>query len=176
MVWWSWERWEREIDWMALHGINLPLAFTGQEAVWYQLYKGLGMTDSELQDFFTGPAFLAWQRMGNLRRWGGPLDADWRSDQADLQKKILARMREFGMTPVLPGFAGHVPGAISRIFPHANLTHTSNWSGFNSTYSSVSLLEPSDPVFQIVSAILKLPRPLFDSSIIHRLGKSITLY
>jgi alpha-N-acetylglucosaminidase len=27
---WDWERWEREIDWMALNGINLPLAFTGQ--------------------------------------------------------------------------------------------------------------------------------------------------
>ena len=29
MTWWSWERWEAEIDWMALHGINLPMAFTG---------------------------------------------------------------------------------------------------------------------------------------------------
>ncbi len=28
-AWWDWERWEREIDWMALNGINLPLAFTG---------------------------------------------------------------------------------------------------------------------------------------------------
>ena len=26
---WDWRRWEREIDWMALHGVNLPLAFTG---------------------------------------------------------------------------------------------------------------------------------------------------
>jgi alpha-N-acetylglucosaminidase len=30
-VWWNWARWEREIDWMALNSINLPLAFTGQE-------------------------------------------------------------------------------------------------------------------------------------------------
>ena len=26
---WDWERWEREIDWMALNGINMPLAFNG---------------------------------------------------------------------------------------------------------------------------------------------------
>ena len=32
MTWWSWERWEAEIDWMALHGINLPMAFTGAGA------------------------------------------------------------------------------------------------------------------------------------------------
>ena len=25
MSWWDWERWEKEIDWMALNGINLPL-------------------------------------------------------------------------------------------------------------------------------------------------------
>ena len=26
----AWEKWEREIDWMALMGINLPLVVTGQ--------------------------------------------------------------------------------------------------------------------------------------------------
>ena len=26
---WTWDRWEREIDWMALNGINIPLAFVG---------------------------------------------------------------------------------------------------------------------------------------------------
>lgn len=36
-VWWDWPRWEREIDWMALNGINLPLAFTGQEALWQEV-------------------------------------------------------------------------------------------------------------------------------------------
>lgn len=30
MAYWDWDRWEAEIDWMALHGINLPLAFTGK--------------------------------------------------------------------------------------------------------------------------------------------------
>lgn len=38
-VWWGWEKWEREIDWMALQGINLPLAFTGQEAIWQKVFK-----------------------------------------------------------------------------------------------------------------------------------------
>ena len=28
-VWWGWERWEREIDWMAMNAINIPLAFVG---------------------------------------------------------------------------------------------------------------------------------------------------
>lgn len=38
-AWWDWERWEKEIDWMALQGINLPLAFTGQEAIWQKVFQ-----------------------------------------------------------------------------------------------------------------------------------------
>ena len=38
-AWWDWKRWEKEIDWMALQGINLPLAFTGQEAVWQKVFR-----------------------------------------------------------------------------------------------------------------------------------------
>ncbi|MEG1839285.1 MAG: alpha-N-acetylglucosaminidase TIM-barrel domain-containing protein, partial [Bacteroidaceae bacterium] len=34
MPFWQWKNWERLIDWMALNGINMPLAITGQEAVW----------------------------------------------------------------------------------------------------------------------------------------------
>lgn len=40
-AWWDWERWEKEIDWMALQGINLPLAFTAQEAIWQKVFQVL---------------------------------------------------------------------------------------------------------------------------------------
>jgi hypothetical protein len=32
-VWWDWQRWEYEIDWMVLNGINLVYAHTGIENV-----------------------------------------------------------------------------------------------------------------------------------------------
>lgn len=38
MAFWQWDRWEQEIDWMALHGINLPLAFVGQEAIFQKVH------------------------------------------------------------------------------------------------------------------------------------------
>lgn len=41
MAWWNWNDWQPMIDWMALKGINAPLAVTGQEAVWRSV---LGMT------------------------------------------------------------------------------------------------------------------------------------
>ncbi len=33
MPWWNWDQWERFIDWMALNGVNMPLAITGQETL-----------------------------------------------------------------------------------------------------------------------------------------------
>lgn len=113
-VWWDWARWEKELDWMALNGINLALAWSGQEAIWQRVYLALGLTQSEIDEYFTGPAFLAWGRMGNLHTWGGPLPPSWHLKQLYLQHRILDRMRSFGMTPVLPAFAGHVPKAITR--------------------------------------------------------------
>ncbi|KAF5903954.1 alpha-N-acetylglucosaminidase, partial [Clarias magur] len=155
-VWWDWPRWQREIDWMALNGINLPLAFTGQEALWQKLYTTLGLNQTELDEFFTGPAFLAWNRMGNLFKWGGPLPQSWHTKQLSLQVKILERMRSLGMIPVLPAFSGIVPHGIMRLFPKANVTKLKPWSHFNCTYSCAYVLEPRDPLFQRIGSLFLL--------------------
>lgn len=59
-TWWQWEQWERNIDWMALNGINLALAFHGQEAIWERVYLQLNFTREEINEQFGGPAFLPW--------------------------------------------------------------------------------------------------------------------
>jgi len=143
MSWWDWTRWEKEIDWMALHGINMPLAITGEEYTWYQVYKQLGFTDAELGDFFTGPAYFSWFWMGNMDKWGGPLPMHWMQSHFELQQKIIARERALGMKPVLPAFTGHVPAAFKERFPQAKLK-TTNWNnGFADTY----ILDSEDPMF-----------------------------
>ncbi|XP_066954766.1 alpha-N-acetylglucosaminidase-like isoform X3 [Macrobrachium rosenbergii] len=152
MAWWKWSRWEREIDWMALNGINMPLAFTGQEAIWQRVYSKLGVTQEELDNHFAGPAFLAWGRMGNIFGWGGPLPQSWHEQTLSLQHQILQRMREFGMYPVLPAFAGHVPAGLTRVYPDANITRLGPWSHFNCTYSCTYLLDPNDPLFQEIGS------------------------
>uniref|UniRef100_F6V812 Alpha-N-acetylglucosaminidase n=1 Tax=Equus caballus TaxID=9796 RepID=F6V812_HORSE len=152
-VWWDWARWEREIDWMALNGINLALAWNGQEAIWQRVYLALGMTQSEIDEYFTGPAFLAWGRMGNLHTWDGPLTRSWHLKQLYLQHRILDRMRSFGMIPVLPAFAGHVPKAITRVFPQVNVTQLGSWGHFNCSYSCSFLLAPEDPLFPVVGSL-----------------------
>jgi alpha-N-acetylglucosaminidase len=73
MAWWDWARWEREIDWMALAGIDMPLAVTGQEAIWRKVYRDLGLSDEEIAGFFVGPGYLPFGWMGCMDGWGGPL-------------------------------------------------------------------------------------------------------
>jgi alpha-N-acetylglucosaminidase len=143
MSWWDWQRWEKEIDWMALHGINLPLAITGQEYVWNEVYKEMGFTDEELSGFFTGPAYFGWFWMGNIDGWGGPLPESWMKRNKDLQLKILKRQRELGMKPVLPAFTGHVPAAFKTKFPASRLKQTNWTNGFADTY----ILDAEDPLF-----------------------------
>ncbi|KAJ4850060.1 hypothetical protein Tsubulata_034420 [Turnera subulata] len=147
-AWWDWKRWEKEIDWMALQGINLPLAFTGQEAIWQKVFQRFNIT-SALDDFFGGPAFLAWSRMGNLHRWGGPLPQSWFDQQLILQKRILARMYELGMTPVLPAFSGNVPAVLRNIFPSAKIQQLGNWFSVKNDYRwcCTYLLDATDPLF-----------------------------
>ncbi|XP_046550254.1 alpha-N-acetylglucosaminidase-like [Haliotis rubra] len=151
-AWWDWDQWERHIDWMALQGINLPLAFTGQEAIFQRVYLSMGFTVQDMEAHFGGPAFLAWSRMGNIRGFGGPLPEYWMDRQLALQHKILDRMRSLGIIPVLPGFAGHVPAAITRVFPKANVTRLGSWANFNANYSETYLLDFNDPLFTTIGS------------------------
>ncbi|GAB2818627.1 alpha-N-acetylglucosaminidase [Ferruginibacter profundus] len=146
MSWWDWPRWEKEIDWMALHGINMPLAITGEEYTWYLVYKEMGFTDDDLKDFFCGPSYFSWFWMGNLDGWGGPLPVSWMKNHFELQKKIIARQRALGMKPVLPAFTGHVPAAFKKKFPHARLKQTNWTNGFADTY----ILDSEDPMFAMI--------------------------
>lgn len=149
MAWWDWPEWERAIDWMALHGIDLPLAVTGQEAVWQQVCLELGLSAEELQAFFVGPAYLPFGWMGCIDGWGGPLPQDWIDRHAALQEKILARERELGMKPVLQGFTGHVPAALRTHFPEAKFRQLPSWCGFPGTV----FLDPVDSLFEHVGKL-----------------------
>jgi alpha-N-acetylglucosaminidase len=146
MSWWDWPRWEKEIDWMALHGINMPLAITGEEYTWYLVYKEMGFSDDDLKGFFCGPSYFSWFWMGNLDGWGGPLPLSWMKNHFELQKKILQRQRALGMKPVLPAFTGHVPAAFKNKFPSAKLKATNWTNGFADTY----ILDSEDPMFAAI--------------------------
>lgn len=134
---WDWDRWQREIDWMALHGITMPLAAVGHEAVLAEVYRAVGLSDEEILSFLGGPAYLPWQFMGCLDGWGTRMDRRWLEQRLQLGRQIVERELEYGMTPVLPSFVGHVPKALA-----GSDTTTREWWGF-----TTHLLDPRDERF-----------------------------
>ena len=155
MPWWLWTDWERMIDWMALQGVNLPLACTGQEAVWQEVWREFGLTDEEIRNYFTGPAYLPWHRMINIDGVDGPLPQGWIDGQEKLQRQILQRERELGMRPVLPAFAGHVPARLQELYPAAQITEVKAWGGFPQE-NACHFLSPEDSLYkQIQHAFLE---------------------
>lgn len=147
LPWWDFGQWERLIDWMALNGVNTPLAVTGQEAVWQAVCRRLGMSDREITEYLAGPPYLPFQWMGCLDGWGGPLGQSWIDRHEELQKKILARQRELDMTPVLQGFTGHVPAALTAKYPDAEI-HSVRWIEWET-----ALLDPLDPSFAQIASM-----------------------
>jgi alpha-N-acetylglucosaminidase len=142
LSWYNWAQWEKLIDWMALNGINMPLAVTGQEAVWRNVMKKLDVDN--VNNFLAGPPYLPFGWMGCLDGWGGPLPESWIDKHTKLQQKILSRERALGMTPVLQGFTGHVPKTIVEKFQcKVQKIEWIEWETF--------MLDPMDPLFQKIA-------------------------
>ncbi len=148
---WDWERWQKEIDWMALHGVNMPLAVVGSEAIAERVWKKLGLTNEEIREFFTGPAHLPWHRMGNINKWDGPFPDGWHDGQVKLQHQILDRMKELGFEPIAPAFAGFVPEGFKKRHPELKV-NALKWGGFpeeNNAY----VLAPDSPFFEKIGKL-----------------------
>ncbi|GIJ64247.1 alpha-N-acetylglucosaminidase [Virgisporangium aurantiacum] len=151
-AWWDWPRWERELDWMALQGVTMPLNLVGHEATLALAYSRMGMTDDEIRSFLGGPAYLPWLYMGCLDSFAGPLPVGWIPRHLDLGRRILDRARAFGMTPVLPAFTGHVPRELAPAG-----ARTREWQGMETR-----VVDPDDPLFRTLTAeIVTAQRELF---------------
>lgn len=150
MAYWDWERWEHQLDWMALSGINLALAAViGQEMLWTNVLRRMQLPEEEIRAFLTGICYVPWMQMGNMQQWGGPTPAEVLEKRVALQQKILGRMRELGIEPVLQGFYGMVPTSLKDHYPNARIISTGQWNGFERP----DMLLPGDPLFTRMSSI-----------------------
>ncbi len=148
MAFWDWNRWEQELDWMALHGINLSLDIVGTDVVWRNVLLRLGYSKDEANDFIAGPAFQAWWLMNNLEGWGGPNSDNWYRQREQLQKKIMKRMGEFGIKACLPGYSGMVPHDAKQRLA-LDVADPGKWCD----YKRPAFLQPTDKRFAEIAAI-----------------------
>ncbi|KAG6472062.1 hypothetical protein ZIOFF_069517 [Zingiber officinale] len=148
-VWWDWQRWEKEIDWMALQGINLPLAFTGQEAIWKKVFQDFNVTGEHLNDFFGGPAFLAWARMGNLHGYVTNKASSWCEQQLQHHLLLLTRMTELELVQAQVLISDRCQEARKKLglgFTIA-ISFFRNTVDGNPQWCCTYLLDPKDPLF-----------------------------
>lgn len=148
MSFYSWEDWERELDWMALHGVNLMLVANGAEAVWQNTLRRFGYSDDEIAAFIPGPAYNAWWLMGNIEEWGGPMPQSQIDDRKQTVQKMLTRMRELGIHPLMPGFYGMVPDNFGE-HTGAKVFDQGNWGAL----VRPALLDPTGPEFGRVADV-----------------------
>lgn len=147
---WDWKRWEQELDWQAMHGFNMLMAPVAHEAVMIKVWKKLGLTQQEIDEFYTGPAHLPWSRMGSICQVGGPLPQHWLDTQIELQHQLLKRMKELGIEPVIQSFGGFVPQGLKRIYPNT-VFHNTLWNaGFPPTQRPL-LIMPNDDLFATIT-------------------------
>jgi len=146
---WTWDRWERLIDMLALQGINEVLVYTGAEAVYQQTFRKFGYSDQELCQWFPTPAHQPWWLLQNLSCWVGPSISQQLIDtRVALAAKITRRLRELGMVPVLPGYYGMVPNGFMEKNSIARTIPQGEWLGMKRP----DWLDPMNAQFPLVAA------------------------
>lgn len=149
MAFWDWHRWEQELDWMALNGMDLILELTGHEEVWRRTLVKLGYADDEIKEYLCGPAFFPFQWLGVMYGFGGRLPDRWFEDRVKLAGRIHQRMRELGMTRVLQAYMGFVPPDFQQKYPDSNPLPQGDWVGMQRP----AIIPPDDPMYARVAHI-----------------------
>ncbi|MFI0923970.1 alpha-N-acetylglucosaminidase [Streptomyces sp. NPDC021012] len=152
---------QRDIDLMALHGVNEVFVPTGAEYPYYRALQGFGYDAAELRAWIPGPAHQAWWLLQNMSGFGGPVSERLIEARAALGSRIAGHLRALGMTPVLPGFFGTVPPGFADRNPGAATVPQGKWVGF----ARPDWLDPTGPVFgELAAAYYRAQRDRFGDS------------
>jgi alpha-N-acetylglucosaminidase len=143
MPFWGKAQWDRELEWLALHGVNMILVVPGQDAVWQNTFTRFGYDKEEMRQWLCSPVHQPWQFMQNMEGLLPPpqsvIDA-----RAELGRHIVQRCRELGIQPILQGYYGMLPSGFAKKHPAAAIVPQGRWVGNN---RRPDMLNPSDPLY-----------------------------
>lgn len=142
MAWWNWEDWEKEIDFIAMQGVNLALVIHGQEQILINTFKKFGYTEEEIRKWLVMPSHMPWFLMGNIEGKDA-IPVSIVKKRLELGQKITKRMRELGIEPMLMAYCGMVPSTMHQKFPKSNIISTGKWGGVKRS----DMLNPTDTLF-----------------------------
>ncbi|WP_412517930.1 alpha-N-acetylglucosaminidase C-terminal domain-containing protein [Actinomadura madurae] len=162
----SWEEWERRIDALALLGINEVLVYEGQDAVYQRTFQRFGYSAAEMRAWIPQPGHQAWWLLQNMCCTDGPISQQLIDRRAALARRMVDRLRELGMTPVLPGYYGTVPTDFETRNPGANTVPQGTWNGLERP----DWLDPTGPEFgRVAAAFYKAQTELYGPSTMYKM-------
>lgn len=143
MPFWDKARWDRELDWIALHGVNMILVVPGQDAVWQNTFTRYGYTAEEMRLWLCSPVHQPWQFMQNMEGVMPPPQSII-NKRAELGRHIVGKCRALGIRPILQGYYGMLPSGFAKKYPEARIHPQGGWAGGN---RRPDMLNPGDPLY-----------------------------
>ena len=147
---WNKERWEQELDRLALAGYTHVLVTAGLELVWQHFLADIGYPKDKIAAYIPNPAYAAWWNMGNLEGEGGPVDQVIIIHEAELGKFLVSRMRQLGMEPVLQGYVGFLPHDMPTDKIKGKIIPQGKWCGH---YNRPAIIQPTAEDFPRLAAL-----------------------
>ena len=129
MAFWGKDEWQKEIDFLAMNGVNLVLDILGMEEVYRRFLTKLGYRHREIKNFLVGPAYYAWFYMSNICSIGGPIHDDFFIEKCELARENHRRMQALGMNIVLQAYTGIVPRDIQKKDREVPVIEQGKWKG-----------------------------------------------
>ncbi|MFD7256116.1 alpha-N-acetylglucosaminidase [Streptomyces sp. NPDC059874] len=163
----SFEEHQRQIDLLALHGVNEVFVQVGAEYPYYRALQDFGYSAEELRRWIPGPGHQSWWLLQNLSGFGGPVSERLIRERAALGGRLAEQLRALGMTPVLPGYFGTVPPEFAARNPGAVTVAQGDWAGFDRP----DWLDPASPVFgKLAASYYEAQRSVFGDSTMYRMS------
>ena len=139
---WGFDRWAKELDFLAMHGVNTPLILTGADGVLYKMLMDFRFKKETALEFIAGSHYFYHQLKGNLFGFLPIYSVDYFDKKIEVGRKATERAKELGMSPIHQGFMAAVPFSFRRNYTKTDLIKRKVWNQFPPEMT----IEPTDSV------------------------------
>ena len=142
------DAWERLVDVLAYHGYNQIFVPVGIELAYVRTLQRFGYSLAEALAWVPLPGRQAWWLLQNMDSFAAGFNEELMMARAELGRRVVERIRELGLSPVLPGCAGMVPRNFGTRVRGAYAVPQGLWNGIEQP----AWLDPTGVVFREYAA------------------------
>lgn len=139
------DRWEKEIDFMAMHGFNRVLQPVGFDGVLFRTLTDIGMPENFCLEFSSGPAFLMNQLTGNIAGTNSVNSKEYLERKITVGKLISDRERSLGIEPIFPAAIPSVPFSLRKKYIKMDIFKAPMWHNF----PPIFFIRPKNAFFSV---------------------------